>query len=199
MGEEIIFQKAAQVFGLSASGSGWQPLTQGVVTLTITSIPAQGAFRCIASDATGSVPINAYICPESKAEVSGNPSDGFYNFELNRSQGLVYGVRVNPDDGPEFVRCVQNSVGKLGGGGSSAGSANPVAARAPTSKASNEKAQAPEPNIPPKDVPSTVSPQLAIDFAAMKSDLTELRKNLLDSFKRDLSAAKQEIMAALKK
>jgi len=43
------------------------------------------------------------------------------------------------------------------------------------------------------------SQSLAVDFAAMKKELTSLRKDLLQAFKTDLISAKQEIMAALKK
>jgi len=45
----------------------------------------------------------------------------------------------------------------------------------------------------------TNSQSLAVDFAAMKKELTSLRKDLLQAFKTDLISAKQEIMAALKK
>merc|ERR1712086_267456 len=43
------------------------------------------------------------------------------------------------------------------------------------------------------------SQSLAVDFAAMKKDLTALRTDLLAAFKTDLISAKQEIMAALQK
>merc|ERR1711998_209998 len=50
------------------------------------------------------------------------------------------------------------------------------------------------------DVGSNAASQsLAVDFAAMKKELTSLRKDLLQKFKEDLIHAKQEIMAALKK
>merc|ERR1711981_709718 len=52
----------------------------------------------------------------------------------------------------------------------------------------------------PEDTGSkTASQSLAVDFAAMKKELTSLRKELLQAFKTDLVSAKQEIMMALKK
>lgn len=43
------------------------------------------------------------------------------------------------------------------------------------------------------------STSLAVDFAAMKGELTNLRKDLLVQFKKDLETAKEEIMTALRK
>merc|ERR1712072_785627 len=43
------------------------------------------------------------------------------------------------------------------------------------------------------------STSLAVDFAAMKGELTNLRKDLLIQFKKDLETAKEEIMTALRK
>merc|ERR1712028_310516 len=40
---------------------------------------------------------------------------------------------------------------------------------------------------------------LAVDFAAMKGELSNLRKDLLTQFKQDLESAKDQIMTALRK
>eukprot|EP00656_Telonema_subtile_P022060 TRINITY_DN2310_c0_g1_i1.p1 TRINITY_DN2310_c0_g1~~TRINITY_DN2310_c0_g1_i1.p1 ORF type:complete len:173 (+),score=46.31 TRINITY_DN2310_c0_g1_i1:136-654(+) len=137
---------------------------------------AQNMHYVAAQTPSGKFPIRTYIT--SDIGVQYVPTDAqFHTWWIpddNNSLQAWSLMFASPQDASNF----QLAVTKAGTGSTEGGAGQPEAAA--STKASE-------------------TTSLAVDFAAMKGELTNLRKDLLVQFKKDLETAKEEIMTALRK
>merc|ERR1711998_807749 len=140
---------------------------------------AQNMFYVVAQTPSGKFPIRTYITADvTEQYVAGDPQyqTWWIPDEQNNLQAWSLMFATVEDATKLHTTIMKAASGSLSTEGSSAADEGVVGAGS-----------------------DAASQSLAVDFAAMKKELTSLRKDLLQKFKEGLIHAKQEIMAALKK
>merc|ERR1712188_10728 len=160
--------------------ASWEPIDE-TCRLDVMHDSAQNLFYVAAQTPSGKFPIRTYITADVSVQYV--PTDAqFHTWWIPDEENHLQAWSLmfsSPQDATRFhQKLMMAGSGQLATDG--AGSAAKSNAGESTGAA-----------------PSTAS--LAVDFAAMKGELSNLRKELLVQFKQDLESAKEQIMTALRK
>merc|ERR1711865_33281 len=160
--------------------SAWQTEPE-TVRIDVMHDSAQNMFYVVAQTPSGKFPIRTYITADvTEQYVAGDPQFHTWWIPDEQNNLQAWSLMFNTiEDATKLHTTIRKAA---------SGSLSTEGAAAPGGDSGAGAAES-----------TGASPSLAVDFAAMKKELTSLRKDLLQAFKTDLISAKQEIMAALKK